>query len=97
MIENRHTDEHEQSAFEESKGGPWVINFVSTSSKNDAELLANKALSKNIQTGLQQTTVKGTKYWRVQITGFPTADDAKTYAVTAKKRLDLKDTWIMKR
>lgn len=97
MVENRPNAEHEQPASEVSKNGPWVINLVSTSSKIDAERLAKKALSKNIQTELQQTTVKGTKYWRVQITGFPTADDAKTYAVTAKKQLGLNDTWIMKR
>jgi len=41
--------------------------------------------------------VKGTRYWRVQITGFSTADDAKTYANTAKEQLGLKDAWIMKR
>ena len=97
MVENRLTAEHEQPASEASNNGPWVINLVSTSSKIDAERLAKKALSKNIQTELQQTTVKGTKYWRVQITGFPTADDAKIYAVTAKKQLGLNDTWIMKR
>jgi hypothetical protein len=97
MVENRLTAEREQPASEVSKNGPWVINLVSTSSKIDAERMARKALSKNIQTELQQTTVKGTKYWRVQITGFPTADDAKTYAVTAKKQLGLNDTWIMKR
>lgn len=97
MVESRLTAEHEQPASVVSKNGPWVINLVSTSSKIDAERLAKKALSKNIQTELQQTTVKGTKYWRVQITGFPTADDAKTYAVTAKKQLGLNDTWIMKR
>jgi len=97
MVENRLTAEHEQPASEVSNNGPWVINLVSTSSKIDAERLAKKALSKNIKTELQQTTVKGTKYWRVQITGFPTADDAKTYAVTAKKQLGLNDTWIMKR
>jgi len=93
----RPTDKHEKPASEASNNGPWVINLVSTSSKIDAERLAKKALSKNIQTELQQTTVKGTKFWRVQITGFPTADDAKAYAVTAKKQLGLNDTWIMKR
>jgi hypothetical protein len=96
-VMKRPTDKHEEPASAASKNGPWVINLVSTSSKIDAERLSKKALSKNIQTELQQTTVKGTKYWRVQITGFPTADAAKTYAVTARKQLGLNDTWIMKR
>ena len=85
------------AAAKKSKNGPWVINLVSTSSETDAERLSKKALSKNIQTELQQTTVKGKKYWRVQITGFSTADDARAYAVTAKKQLGLKDAWVMKR
>jgi cell division septation protein DedD len=97
MIDNRHTAEQKQPASEASNNGPWVINLVSTSSKIDAERLAKKALSKNIQTEIQKTTVKGTQYWRVQVTGFPTADDAKSFAVTAKKKLGLNDTWIMKR
>ena len=96
-VMKRPTDKHDEPASEASKNGPWVINLVSTSSKIDAERLAKKALSKNIQTEIQKTTVKGTQYWRVQISGFPTADDAKAYAITAKKQLGLNDTWIMKR
>jgi hypothetical protein len=97
MDENQRASEHEQPASEVNKNGPWVINLASTSSKINAERLARKALSKNIQTEIQQTTVNDTNYWRVQITGFPTADDARTYAVTAKERLGLTDTWVMKR
>jgi cell division septation protein DedD len=80
-----------------SKDGPWVINLVSTSRKADADRLTKKALSKDIPTEQQQITVKGTQYWRVQITGFSTADDARVFADTAKEQLGLKDTWIMKR
>lgn len=86
-----------QTAIKMSKNGPWVINLVSTSSKADADRLAKMALSKDIPTEQQQTTVKGTQYWRVQITGFSTAVDARAYADTAKKQLGLKDAWIMKR
>ena len=80
-----------------SKDGPWVINLVSTSRKADADRLTTKALSKDIPTEQQQIMVKGTQYWRVQITGFPTAEDARAYAETAKQLLGLKDAWIMKR
>ena len=85
------------AAAKKSKNGPWVINLVSTSSKTDADRLSKKALSKDIQTEQQQITVKGTQYWRVQITGFSTAEDARAYADTAKAQLGLKDAWIMKR
>lgn len=86
-----------EPAIKTSKDGPWVINLVSTSRKADADRLTKKALSNNIPTEQQQITVKGTQYWRVQITGFPTAENAKAYADTAKEQLGLKDTWIMKR
>jgi len=84
-------------ATKSSKNGPWIINLVSTSRKADADRLSKKALSKDIPTEQQQITVKGTQYWRVQITGFSTADDARAYADTAREKLGLKDAWIMKR
>ena len=86
-----------EPAIKTSKDGPWVINLVSTSRKADADRLTKKALSKDIPTEQQQITVKGTQYWRVQITGFSTPGDARAYAATAKKQLGLKDAWIMKR
>jgi hypothetical protein len=95
--ENQPPISHKQSTATVSKNAPWVINLVSTSSKVDADRLAKKALSKSIQTEQQQITVKGTQYWRVQITGFSTADDARAYADTAKEQLGLKDAWVMKR
>jgi len=86
-----------EPAIKTSTNGPWVINLVSTPRKADADRLTEKALSKDIATEQQQITVKGTQYWRVQITGFPTAENARAYANTAKEQLGLKDTWIMKR
>jgi osmotically-inducible protein OsmY len=74
-----------------------VINLVSTSSKADADRLVKKALSRDIQTQQQQITVKGTQYWRVQITGFSTQEQANAYADIAKDKLGLKAVWIMKR
>ena len=96
-IEHQPPLTNNEPAIKTSTNGPWVINLVSTSRKADADRLTEKALSKDIATELQQITVKGTQYWRVQITGFPTADDARLFADTAKEQLGLKDTWIMKR
>jgi hypothetical protein len=96
-IEHQPAVTNNEPAIKSSKNGPWVINLVSTSRKADADRLTKKALSKDIATELQQITVKGTQYWRVQITGFSTADDARLFADTAKEQLGLKDTWIMKR
>jgi|GEM_PF-3164755 len=76
---------------------PWVINLTSSPSKADAERFAAKAKSRNIATAMQQVTVKGTQYWRVQITGFASREEAKVYARTAREKLGLKDVWITKR
>jgi hypothetical protein len=88
------TEKH--PALSRDKHGPWAINLISTTSKDEAERFAEKAWSMDLQTELQQVTLKGTPYWRVQITGFSTAEDASVYAETAKERLGLKDVWILK-
>ena len=83
-------------ALSRDKHGPWVINLISTTSKAEADRFAEKARSVDIQTVQQQIILKGTPYWRVQIAGFSTAEDASAYAETAKEKLGLKDVWIMK-
>jgi hypothetical protein len=80
-----------------AKGGPWVINLISSPSKADADHFAATARSRNIQTEQQHVVVKGKKYWRVQITGFATADEARAYAGTASDKLGLRDVWITSR
>jgi hypothetical protein len=86
-----------QPAVSVDKTGPWVINLVSSSSKADADRLAEKARSRGIETDQQPVTVKGKQFWRVQITGFSTEEQASAYADTAREKLGLKDVWIMKR
>ena len=78
-------------------GGHWVINLVSSPSKTDADRFAAKARSTGIETQQQQVTVKGKHFWRVQTTGFSTADEAKAYAGTVREKLGLKDVWITTR
>lgn len=80
-----------------SNKGPWVINLVSTPSKADADRMTGKALSRGIQTEQQEATVKGKQYWRVQITGFATEEDARNYSETVRQKLGLKAVWIKKR
>jgi hypothetical protein len=78
-------------------GGPWVINLVSSLRKADADRFAEKAHSRDIRTEQQRVTIKGQQYWRVQITGFATAEGARAYAGTARDKLGLKDVWITRR
>ena len=77
--------------------GAWVINLVSLTSQADADQFSARARSKGVHTEQQNVTVKGKKYWRVQITGFVTSEEAKSYSNSAKQKLGLKDVWITKR
>ncbi|MGB5472227.1 MAG: SPOR domain-containing protein [Gammaproteobacteria bacterium] len=78
------------------KEDTWTINLVSSTNKADADHFAETARSKDIETVQQQVTVKGIQYWRVQITGFSTQEEAREAAGLAIQMLGLKDYWIMK-
>ncbi len=77
--------------------GAWVINLVSLPSQADADQFSARARSKGVHTEQQNVTVKGKKYWRVQIIGFFSSEEAKSHSNSAKQKLGLKDVWIMKR
>lgn len=98
-VEGRKSSIHEPSrtAASVDKEGAWVINLASLSSKVDADRLVKKTQSKDIETEQQQVTVKGKQYWRVQITGFSTAAEARENSVAVKEKLGLKDVWITTR
>mgnify|MGYP001819935152 FL=1 len=96
-LDNEHFVDNERPVTNVSKHGPWVINLISTPSKADADRFTKKTQSKGIKTEQQLITVKGAQRWRVQITGFSTAENAGYFAETAKAQLGLKDVWIMKR
>ncbi len=76
---------------------PWVVNLISLSNKADADRFVAKAMSKDIQVELYTVTVKGKQYWRVHVSGFSTAAEAKSQANVIKEKLGLKDVWITKR
>ena len=53
--------------------------------------------SKGVAAEINQVTVKGKQYWRVQVPGFSSSDDAKTKAEEIREKLGLKNVWIVKR
>jgi cell division septation protein DedD len=77
--------------------GLWVINLVSLTHKAAAERFMAKAESRGVTAGLYQMTVRGKDYWRVQVSGFTTAAEAKAKANLVKEKLELKDVWVAKR
>jgi hypothetical protein len=46
---------------------------------------------------LHRVTVKGREFWRVRVTGFATAKEARSDGELTQKKLGLKDVWIFKR
>ena len=77
--------------------GPWVINLLSSPDKGYVERYAARARSKDVAVEMHSAKVKGRTYWRLQITGFATASAAKAGAVPVKKKLGIKDVWILRR
>lgn len=95
--ERRDNDVNKQPAASVPQNGPWTINLISSPDKAYADRFSDTAKSKGIRTELQKIEVKGTPYWRVQVTGFATQGEAKATADTVKDKLGLTDIWIMKR
>jgi hypothetical protein len=79
------------------KAGPWVINMASFADKPSADRFAARARAKDVRVHQTQVTVKGRPYWRVQVAGFATAEEARAHADSIKRKLGLKETWISRR
>jgi len=83
-------------AHEGSKTGRWVINLLSDPNPVLAERFAVKARNHGIPVEQQHAEVKGRMIWRVQITGFATAKEARAHAEEVKEKLHLKEVWIFR-
>jgi len=77
-----------------SGSGPWIINLLSSRKKLDIDRLAEIAATHGIPVVQNRAIVKGKEYWRLQVTGFENAAEAKNYAIPVKKQLGIKDVWI---
>ena len=80
-----------------SQQGPWVINLLSSTDKGYVEQYAARARSRDVAVELHSAEVKGKTYWRLQITGFSTANAAKAGSQPIKKKLGISDVWIFRR
>jgi hypothetical protein len=76
--------------------GPWIINLLSSRKKLDTDRLARVAESHGIPVVQSRAIVKGKEYWRLQVTGFSSASEAKKYAIPVKQKLGIKDVWIFR-
>jgi hypothetical protein len=78
------------------KEGRWVINLLSDPNKALAGRFADRARERGVPVEQTRSEVKGRVFWRVQLTGFETASEARAHADEVKAKLRLKDVWIFK-
>ncbi|MGD8630682.1 MAG: SPOR domain-containing protein, partial [Gammaproteobacteria bacterium] len=90
-------NEEEKTGRAASTGsGPWIINLLSSRSKQDTDRLAKIAAAHGIPVVQSRAIVKGKEYWRLQVTGFSNASEAKDYVLPIKQKLGIKDVWIFR-
>jgi hypothetical protein len=77
--------------------GPWLINLASSSSEAAAEQFVTRAAAQGIRVEPSRATVNGREVWRLQITGFATREEARSYGAIASRKLGLKDVWVYRR
>jgi len=80
-----------------SPTGAWVINLLSSPNWAAVERFAGQARAQDIAVEQRRVRIKGREFWRVQVSGFATAEVARSYAESAQPKLGLKDVWIFKR
>ncbi|MEZ5540774.1 MAG: PilZ domain-containing protein [Pseudomonadota bacterium] len=80
-----------------SPDAPWVINLISSTDKAYVERFSKESgAAARFNTELNSASVNGRQYWRLQITGFASAAEAKSQAGAVKTALGLKDVWIFR-
>ena len=90
-------NEEEKTGITAGTGtGPWIINLLSSRRKQDTDRLARIAATHGIPVVQSRAIVKGKEYWRLQMTGFSSAAEAKNYAIPVKQKLGIKDVWIFR-
>ncbi len=60
-------------------GGPWIINLISSRDRGYVSRYADQAKAKGVLAEVNHAEVKGREYWRLQIKGFQTMAEAKTF------------------
>lgn len=77
--------------------GPWIINLVSSPDRNDVIRMARLATAAEIQTTIEPAEVRGKQYWRLQIGGYASLDEAKRQSASIKQALNIGEVWIFRR
>lgn len=79
-----------------NRDAPWVINLISSTDKAYVERFSRDSGAARFNAELNSATVNGRQYWRLQITGFESAAEAKKQASDVKQALGISDVWIFR-
>jgi cell division septation protein DedD len=74
----------------------WTVNLLSLTDRANLDALATRAKSLNIPVEIQETEIDGTRYWRLQVTGFKSRSDAEDSSVIIKETLGIDSVWIFR-
>jgi len=70
-----------------NKSGVWAVNLMSVTEKIDAERQLKGFRDKGVAAKIQPKTIAGKQWYRIQVTGFDTKQEAKDYAASVKAKL----------
>lgn len=82
------------TAVSTASSATWVITLASLPDKVAADRFLADMQSQGISAEQNPATVNGRQYWRMQVTGFDTVEDARAHADRLKDRLGLRDIWV---
>jgi cell division septation protein DedD len=74
--------------------GSWVINLLTLYDKTAANKFTEQARALGVRADTKEETVQGQQVWRIQVSGFPSREEATAYGETSKEKLDLSSVWI---
>jgi cell division septation protein DedD len=77
--------------------GDWVVNVASSSREVPIKALQDRLRQQDIRTELQRTDVQGKPRYRLRVTGFASANEARRYAARLVQQADLKGAWVSRR
>ncbi len=74
--------------------GIWAVNLMSVKERSIADKQLSKFKKQGVAAVVKSVKIKGKRWYRIQVTGFKTRQQAQTYAKSVKSKLSLSGTWV---
>jgi len=85
------------AAAEPNPHGKWMVSLIALRNKGAADRLLAKGRALDIPVEQVQVSAGGKPLWRLQISGFDSAQSAASYGEEVKAKLGLKEYWVSRR